>query len=94
LASRTRVIILNGVSSVGKNSTARSFQTISAKPFMHGAMDTFLGILPAAMLDHPDGLTFEDEGKPSVVIRGGPVVERAMRHAIAALAAFRCAGDP
>ena len=55
-------------------------------------MDAFLGMLPEAYLDHPDGLTFKtvyEDGKPLVVIGGGPVAKRAfrgMRHAVAALA--------
>jgi chloramphenicol 3-O phosphotransferase len=56
-------------------------------------MDAFLAMLPEANFDHPDGITFEtvqEDGKPSVVIRTGPVAERVfrgMRHAIAAMAA-------
>ncbi len=90
---RPYVIILNGVGSVGKSSTARALQAISARPLLHVAMDAFLHMLPAAMFDHPDGLSFEtlqDEGKPSIAIRSGPVVARAMlgmRHAVAAMAA-------
>lgn len=78
---------------MGKSATARALQAIAARPFLHVAMDAFLDMLPAAMLGHPDGLIFEtlqQEGKPSVAIRTGPVVERAMlgmRHAIAAMAA-------
>ncbi len=90
---RPHVIILNGVGSVGKSSTARALQAISARPILHVAMDAFLDMLPAAMFDHPDGLIFEtssEQGKPSVAIRTGPVMQRAMRgmrHAIAAMAA-------
>ena len=90
---RPHVIILNGVSSVGKSSTARALQTLTAKPFLHVAMDTFIDMLPKGMFGHPDGLIFEtilDQGKPSIIIRTGPVIERAMqgmRHAIAAMAA-------
>jgi chloramphenicol 3-O phosphotransferase len=93
LKQRPHVIILNGVGSVGKSSTARALQEISAKPFLHVAMDAFLDMLPARMLDHPEGLRFVtslDQGKPSIVIRTGPVLERAMRgmrHAVAAMAA-------
>lgn len=89
---RPHVIILNGVGSVGKSSTARALQTITAEPFMHVAMDTFIDMLPERIFGHPDGLTFEaieDQGKPSIAITTGPVVERAMRdmrRAIAALA--------
>lgn len=87
------IIILNGVGSVGKSSTARALQAITSEPFLHVAMDAFLDMLPPAMLDHPDGLSFEacqDAGRPSVAIRTGPVLDRAMqgmRHAVAAMAA-------
>jgi chloramphenicol 3-O phosphotransferase len=90
---RPHVIILNGVGSVGKTSTARALQTIAAAPLLHVAMDAFLAMLPEAMFGHPDGLIFEtveEQGMPSVIIRAGPVLERAMggmRHAIAAMAA-------
>ena len=90
---QAHIIILNGVGSVGKSSTARALQTITVRPFLHVAMDTFIHMLPEAMFGHPDGLIFEtvqDQGKPSIIIRTGPVIERAMqgmRHAIAAMAA-------
>jgi chloramphenicol 3-O phosphotransferase len=92
LKPRPQIVILNGVGSVGKSSIARALQEISATPFLHVAMDVFLNMLPKAMIGHPDGLIFEsvwDQGRPSVVIRTGPVMERAMRgmrHAIAAMA--------
>jgi chloramphenicol 3-O phosphotransferase len=87
------VIFLNGVGSVGKSSVARALQTITAEPFLHVAMDAFIDMLPETMIGHPDGLVFEtieEQGKPSIVIRTGPVLERAMRgmrHAIAGMAA-------
>jgi chloramphenicol 3-O phosphotransferase len=89
---RPRVIILNGVGSVGKSATAAALQTLTAEPFLHVAMDAFINMLPAAMIGHPDGLIFaatQDQGNPSVAIRSGPVLERAMqgmRHAVAAMA--------
>jgi chloramphenicol 3-O phosphotransferase len=88
-----RVIVLNGTGSVGKSSTAKALQAITETPFLHVQMDTFLEMLPAAMFGHPDGYSFEtvqDQGRPSVIIRTGPVMEqtmRGMRHAIAAMAA-------
>lgn len=88
-----RVILLNGVGSVGKTSTARAFQRIASRPWLHVAMDAFLDMLPASMIGHPDGLVFEPTGQagtPVMAIRSGPVVKRAMlgmRHAIAAMAA-------
>jgi chloramphenicol 3-O phosphotransferase len=87
-----RIILLNGVGSVGKGSIAKALQTITIEPFLHVQMDAFFDMLPEAYQQHPDGFTFETiqvDGKPTVVIRGGPVGERAMRgmrHAIAAMA--------
>ncbi|HEY2048093.1 MAG TPA: hypothetical protein VGH03_02035 [Caulobacteraceae bacterium] len=91
--ARSRVIILNGVGSVGKSSTARALQTLTAQPFLHMSMDAFIDMLPPRMLGDPDGLVFEstvDEGVTTVTIRTGPVFERVMsgmRRAIAAMAA-------
>jgi chloramphenicol 3-O phosphotransferase len=75
------------------SSTAKALQAITSKPFLYVAMDAFLDMLPEKMLGHPDGLLFEtaqDDGKPVIAIRTGPVLERAMRgmrHAVAAMAA-------
>jgi chloramphenicol 3-O phosphotransferase len=93
LEPRSQVIILNGVGSVGKSSIARALQAVVAKPFLHVAMDAFLNMLPEKLFGQPEGLVFEtvrDQGKPSIVIRSGPVVDQAMRgmrHAVAAMAA-------
>ncbi len=93
LTPRPHIIILNGVGSVGKSATARALQTITTKPFLHVAMDAFIDMLPKDMFGHPEGLIFEtsqDQGQPSIIIKTGPVVERAMRgmrHAVAAMAA-------
>lgn len=86
------IILLNGVGSVGKSSIAKALQTITAEPFLHVEMDSFLNMMPELYWDHPDGLVFETvqrDGKPAVIIRSGPVADRAfrgMRHAIAAMA--------
>jgi chloramphenicol 3-O phosphotransferase len=88
----SHILILNGAGSVGKSSIARAFQRISAKPFLHVAMDTFLDMLPATLMDHPDGLIFEainNGNGPQIAINAGPAIERTlrgMRRAIAALA--------
>ncbi len=93
LEARPQVVVLNGVGSVGKSATARALQQIAAKPFLHVAMDGFLDMLPRRIFGQPEGLVFErveDQGRPSIVIRSGPVVARAMRgmrHAVAAMAA-------
>jgi chloramphenicol 3-O phosphotransferase len=90
----TQVIVLNGVGSVGKSSTARALQAIAGKPFLHVAMDAFIDMLPPAMIGHPAGLVFEtlkdDEGRPVIAIHTGLVFARVMagmRQAIAAMAA-------
>jgi len=89
---RPTVILLNGVGSVGKSSTAKALQAMAVEPMLHVAMDSFLDMLPARMFGHPDGYIFEtqvSDGHPTVVIHSGPVMERlleGMRHAVAALA--------
>lgn len=89
---RSCVIVLNGVGSVGKSSTARALQAIAARPLLHVAMDAFIQMMPMKLVGHADGLVFETgeaDGCPSVEIRTGPVPARAlagMRHAVAALA--------
>src|SRR5436190_10726039 len=88
-----QIILLNGVGSSGKSSIARELQKIAGKSFLHVQMDDFFAMLPEALQDHPDGFAFEEiseNGKPLVVIKAGPIGERAMRgmrHAIAAMAA-------
>lgn len=92
MSGPVQIIVLNGVGSAGKSSTARALQEVCARPFLHVAMDAFLDMLPEAMLGHADGLIFEtldDGGRPSVAIHSGSVMEaamRGMRRAIAAMA--------
>jgi chloramphenicol 3-O-phosphotransferase len=64
-----RIIMLNGVGSVGKTSVARALQTINKQPFLLVRRGAFLDMLPAAMVGHPDGITFdtsEHAGVPCV----------------------------
>lgn len=89
---KARIVLLNGVGSAGKSSIARALQTITAEPFLHVQMDTFIEMLPDALQDHAGGFSYEtirEGGQPSVVIRTGPTGARAlrgMRHAVAAMA--------
>jgi len=86
------VIVLNGVGSVGKTSTAKALQRVVREPLLHLSMDVFLDMAPPAMFGHSEGLVFEtvdDGGCPSVVIHSGPVMERlmaGMRGAVRAMA--------
>ncbi|WJI61134.1 hypothetical protein NLY43_21245 [Mesorhizobium sp. C416B] len=79
-----KIVLLNGVGSAGKSSIARALQTIATEPFLHVQMDAFIDMLPPALQDHADGFSFEtvlEDGKPSVVIRSGPVGASHARHA-------------
>jgi len=93
LKTTARIVLLNGVGSAGKSAIAKALQTMTTRPFLHVQMDAFIDMMPEGSLGHPDWLVFEtaeEGGKPSVVIRVGPVAERlfrGMRHAIAAMAA-------
>lgn len=92
MSQPAQVILLNGVSSVGKTSVAVALQRLADKPFLRVALDDYLERLPERMVGHPDGMTFKvvREAEPrEVVILSGAVVERAlsgMRRAFAALA--------
>ncbi len=91
-----RIIILNGVGSVGKSSIARALQDITNEPYLHVAMDAFLDMLPAAYWDHPDGFTFEpmvENGRTAMAIKTGSVAERALRGMRRAVAALAGAGN-
>lgn len=89
---KAKVVVLNGVGSVGKTSTAKAFQLVAKSPFLHVQMDSFLEMLPPSMFGHPDGYSFEpidENGCRAVAIHTGPVLARlmnGMRHAILALA--------
>jgi len=88
-----RIVLLNGVGSVGKGSVAKALQSIARGWFLHVTMDGFLDMLPERYFGDPEAMTFEkreQDGHPVVDIHTGPVVERAlagMRRAVAALAA-------
>lgn len=86
------VILLNGVSSVGKSSICRALQQITGAPFLYMEMDAYLAAMPQKYHDHPDGLSYEQAeagGHPTILVKTGQVAERAlsgMRHAAAAMA--------
>ncbi len=89
----TKIIILNGVGSVGKSSIAKALQEITIEPFLHVRMDAFLEMMPEAYANHPDSFSYETvemDGHRNVVIKTGQFgakVMDGMRHAIAAMAA-------
>jgi len=91
-ALTARVVLLNGVSSVGKGSVAKALQATARRPMLHVQMDAFLEMLPARMFGADEGYRFEtwlEDGAPVTAVIGGPVLAAAMagmRGAVAALA--------
>ncbi len=86
---RPQIIVLNGVSSVGKTSVAKAIQDIARRPFLHVQMDAFLEMLPRRALDHPNGLLFDRIDGQTIDVKTGHIVELAlagMRNAIASMA--------
>lgn len=86
-----KAIVLNGIGSVGKSSTARALQKMAATPLLHVRGDAFLDMIAPQMWNHPDGIIFQQldtsEG-PAVEIAMGRGLERlieGMRASVAAL---------
>ena len=90
-----RVIILNGVGSVGKSSIARALQELAPETWLHVPMDAFLDMLPARYMDHPEGLRFirHHTSPPEVEIVCGPAVDRLLAGMRASVAALARAGN-
>ncbi|HWF76127.1 MAG TPA: AAA family ATPase [Caulobacteraceae bacterium] len=91
----SRVVLLNGVSSVGKGSVAKALQTIAARPMLHVQMDAFLEMMPPGTFGAPEGYTFEtrlEGGKPVTAITSGPILALAMKSLRASVGAMADAG--
>lgn len=87
------VILLNGTSSAGKSSIAQALQDILQEPWLHVALDTFLGMLPERFHDDPEAFfwrtTVDADGVEQIEIESGPIGRRflgGMRRAVAAMA--------
>lgn len=90
-----RVVLLNGVSSVGKGSVAKALQNIASRPMLHVQMDAFLEMMPPDTFGAPEGYTFEarqEGGKPVTAITSGPILALAMTSLRASVAAMADAG--
>ncbi|MBL9047075.1 MAG: hypothetical protein JNK34_07155 [Tabrizicola sp.] len=88
----TRILVLNGLGRVGKSSLARAVQAQSRVPLLHVTMDGFLEMLPEALQDHPQGISYVPTAC-GVEVRVGPVGARlcdGMFGAVAALAKAGC----
>jgi len=87
-----RIIVLNGVGSVGKSSTARALQKLAAEPFLHVPGDSFLDMIAPRLWGDPSGIIFEQtekDGLPAMGIKMGDALDRlmdGMRRSIAELA--------
>jgi len=88
------IIVLNGVSSVGKTSVAKAIQRHARRAFLHIQMDDFLDMLPPRAIGSPEGLVFKRVDGQTVDVKSGYLVERAlagMRSAVASMA--ECGND-
>jgi chloramphenicol 3-O phosphotransferase len=91
----SRVVLLNGVSSVGKGSVAKAVQAIASRPMLHVQMDAFLEMMPPGSFGDPQGYTFEtrsEGGKRVTAINSGPILALAMKALRASVAAMADAG--
>ncbi len=78
---QTKIVILNGASSVGKTSTAKAIQEIASRPYMHVQMDAFLEMQPRRLDNHADGLLFQNIGseqEPEIAVSSGPALQKLM----------------
>lgn len=87
----TRIVVLNGVGSVGKSSLARALQAQSRLPLLHVAMDGFLEMLPEALQDHLQGISYVPTAA-GVEVHVGPVGARLLDGMLGAVAALAGAG--
>jgi len=95
-AMTARIVLLNGVSSVGKGSVAKALQSIARRPMLHVQMDAFLEMLPARMFGASEGYRFEswlEDGAPVTAVIGGPVLAAVMAGMRGAVAALAVAGN-
>ncbi len=89
---QTRIVILNGASSVGKTTTAKAIQEFASRPYMHVQMDSFLEMQPRRLDNHADGLLFRNIGseqEPEIAVSSGPALQKlmaGMRHGVGAMA--------
>jgi chloramphenicol 3-O phosphotransferase len=91
-----RLIVLNGVGSVGKSSTAKALQRLADQAFLHVQGDAFLDMLPPQAWGRPEGIIFrqfEENGFPSVEIEMGNQLTRLMDGMRASVAALAKAGS-
>lgn len=92
----TRVIVINGIGSVGKSSTARALQAMAATPFLHVQGDAFLDMIAPQLWGHRNGITFrqlQTSAGPSVEIEMGDAIDWLMEGMRTSVAALQKAGN-
>jgi chloramphenicol 3-O phosphotransferase len=62
----TQVIVLNGSSSSGKTTIARSLKAILPTPWMSLSIDDLLKALPPSLMDTDAGVAFSDDGEVNI----------------------------
>lgn len=87
----TRIVVLNGVGSVGKSSLARAVPARARLPLLHVAMDQFLDMLPEHLQDDPAGISYQP-GAAGVEVVVGPVGARLLDGMLGAVVALAEAG--
>ena len=86
------VVILNGVSSVGKTTLAKAIQQAAASDYLHLSMDGFIGMLPDGREFANDWFTawtIQSPDGPLAAITNGPrgaILLAALRKTVATLA--------
>jgi len=99
-----RIVLLNGSSSAGKTTLARTLQELRAEPWFHLALDQFRDGMPGRYrgMNSPAGtpgaqglnvVPVDKDGERVTEIRFGPVGRRMLRGMHRALAAFAAAGN-
>ena len=98
------IVLLNGTSSAGKSSIARSLHTRLGTPFLHVGIDHFLGMLPAAYVGAGPPFTSEvldgfrwvhppaEFAVQGIAIRAGPFGQQLVAGYHRAVAALAMAG--
>lgn len=90
--SKAKIILLNGVGSVGKTSIAKELQSILDELYLHIGVDSFIDMMPAKLMDNPRGVSFDfmqKEPYPIVKVNIGDIGKKifnSMRHAMVTLA--------
>jgi chloramphenicol 3-O phosphotransferase len=84
----TQVIVLNGGSSSGKSTLARSLQAVLPDPWLTFGVDDFVASLPASLRASDDGIAFGSDGGVSV----GPAFSALDAAWVTGIAAMAAAG--